>query len=84
MLLTGRKAGLLSAADLQKENERRKDREAEFFSKMDPSVFGKDSETVYRDKLGRKRDLKMERLKKREQERKETEENEKFMEWGRG
>ena len=54
------------------------------FSKMDPSVSGKGSETVCRDKMGRKKDIKMDRIKRREEERKEMEENEKFMEWGRG
>ena len=58
--------------------------EAEIFSKMDPSVSGKGSETVYRDKMGRKKDIKMDRIKRRKEERKEMEENEKFMEWGRG
>ena len=82
--MAGRKAGLLSASDLKKENERRRAHEAEMFSKMDPTVSGKGSETVYRDKMGRIKDTKMEKLKRREEERKEMEENEKFMEWGRG
>ena len=82
--LIGRKAGLLSASDLKKENERKREQEAEMFSKMDPSISGKGSETVYRDKMGRKKDIKMERIKRREEERKEMEDNEKFMEWGRG
>lgn len=54
------------------------------FATMDPSISGKGSETVYRDKMGRKKDIKLERIKRREEERKETKENEKFMEWGRG
>lgn len=54
------------------------------FATMDPSISGKGSETVYRDKMGRKKDIKLERIKRREEERKETEENEKFMEWGSG
>lgn len=82
--LIGRKAGLLSASDLKKENERKRVQEAEVFSKMDPSISGKGSETVYRDKMGRKKDIKMERIKRREEERKEMEDNEKFMDWGRG
>ena len=80
----GRKAGLLTASDLKIENERKRVQEAEMFSKMDPSVSGKGSETVHRDKMGRKKDIKMDRIKRREEERKEMEENEKFMEWGRG
>ncbi len=82
--LAGRKAGLLSASDLKRESEKKREREAEMFSKMDPSISGKGSETVYRDKMGRKKDIKLDRLKRREEERKEMEDNEKFMEWGRG
>ena len=69
---------------MKQENERKWQREAEMFATMDPSISGKGSETVYRDKMGRKKDIKLERIKRREEERKETEENEKFMEWGRG
>ncbi|XP_068696582.1 BUD13 homolog [Montipora foliosa] len=54
------------------------------YSKMDPSTSGKGSETVYRDKMGRKKDIKMDRIKRREEERKELEDSEKFMELGRG
>ena len=82
--MAGRKAGLLSANDLKLESERKREREAEMFAKMDPSISGKGSETVYRDKMGRKKDIKLDRIKKREEERKEMEDNEKFMEWGRG
>lgn len=82
--LTGRKAGLLTASDLKRENERKRAEELEMYSKMDPSISGKGSETVYRDKMGRIKDIKMDRVKSREQEQKEIEDNEKFMEWGRG
>jgi len=81
---SGRKAGLLSASDLKRESEWKSEREAEMFAKMDPSISGKGSETVYRDKMGRKKDIKLDRIKRREEERKEMEDNEKFMEWGRG
>ena len=83
-IMAGRKAGLLSATDLKQESERKREREAEMFAKMDPSISGKGSETVYRDKMGRKKDIKLDRIKRREEERKEMEDNEKFMEWGRG
>ena len=82
--MAGRKAGLLSASDLKKENERKRKEEADMYSKMDSSTSGKGSETVYRDKMGRKKDIKMDRVKRREEERKEMEDSEKFMEWGRG
>ena len=83
-IMAGRKAGLLSASDLKRESERKREREAEMFAKMDPSISGKGSETVYRDRMGRKKDIKLDRIKRREEERKEMEDNEKFMEWGRG
>ena len=54
------------------------------YSKMDRSISGKVSETVYRDKMGRIKDVKMDKVKSREQERKEIEDIKKFMEWGRG
>ena len=54
------------------------------YSKMDPSISGKGSETVYRDKMGRIKDIKMDKVKSREQERREIEDDKKFMEWGRG
>ena len=82
--MAGRKAGLLSASDLKTENEKKRAQEADKFSRMDPSISGKGSETVYRDKMGRKKDMKLDRIKRREEERKEMEDNEKFMEWGRG
>ena len=82
--MSGRKAGLLTASDLKGENERKRAEEVEMFSKMDPSISGKGSETVYRDKMGRIKDIKMDKVKSREQERKEIEDDKKFMEWGRG
>lgn len=81
---TGRKAGLLTASDLKSENKRKRAEEVEMYSKMDPSISGKGSETVYRDKMGRIKDIKMDKVKSREQERKEIEDDKKFMEWGRG
>ena len=82
--MSGRKAGLLTASDLKSENERKRAEEVEMYSKMDPSISGKGSETVYRDKMGRIKDIKMDKVKSREQERKEIEDDKKFMEWGRG
>ena len=82
--MSGLKAGLLTA----RENERKQTVEVELYSKMDRSISGKGSETVYRDKMGRikdiKMDIKMDKVKSREQERKEIEDIKKFMEWGRG
>jgi len=79
-----RKAGLLSAEDLKRENELTRKREAELFAKMDSSISGRDAKTVHRDKSGRKRDFEAEEQKRKEEERKKAIENEKFNEWGRG
>lgn len=82
--MVGGKVGFLSVNDLKRESERKREREVEMFVKMDFSIFGKGLEIVYRDKMGRKKDIKLDRIKRREEERKEMEDNEKFMEWGRG
>lgn len=79
-----RKAGLHSGAELKYENEQAKLRETEMFSRMGVTKTGKDAQTVHRDKTGRKRDFKVEEIKKKEDERKKQEENKKFMEWGKG
>lgn len=82
--MVGRKVGFLSVSDLKKENERKRKEEVDMYFKMDFFIFGKGLEIVYRDKMGRKKDIKMDRVKRREEERKEMEDSEKFMEWGRG
>lgn len=51
---------------------------------MDLVESGRFAETVYRDKSGRKVDLKLEKMKKEQEERKKQEEQEARMEWGRG
>ena len=60
--------------------QRERDR---FFREMDPEVSGKQAETVYR-KDGKQIDPKLERLRKRKEEMKKMEEDEQFMQWGRG
>ncbi|XP_077985046.1 uncharacterized protein LOC144439683 isoform X2 [Glandiceps talaboti] len=82
--LSGTKAGLSDAATLRRENEDRRRREKETFTRMTEEVSGRNAETVYRDREGHKRNLKMEKLKQREEEAKKMEEAEKYMEWGRG
>ena len=86
--MSGLKAGLLTASDLKRENERKQTEEVEMYSKMVRSNSGKGSEMVYRDKMGKlkdiKMDIKMDKVKSREQERKEIEDIKKLMEWGRG
>lgn len=83
-LASGATAGLQAAELLRRENAQTRDRQETFYKTLDPAVSGKHAETVYRDKEGRKIDPKMERARKREEERRKDEENAQFMEWGRG
>ena len=62
--------------------EAKRERER-FFREMDPDISGKKSETVYR-KDGVKLDPRLERIRKRKEEMKKMEEDEQFMQWGRG
>jgi len=83
-MASGVKAGLQSAEVLKQENSLARERQAQFYRSLDSGVSGKHAETVYRDKAGRKIDPKLERVKKREEERRKMEEDATFMEWGRG
>ena len=83
-MASGVKAGLQSAEVLKQENSLARERQAQFYRSLDLGVSGKHAETVYRDKAGRKIDPKLERVKKREEERRKMEEDATFMEWGRG
>lgn len=81
----GKKAGLQTGAELQKENELRRKEEKMRFDKMKSSVSGKGAETVYRErKSGKKIDLKFEELKKRREEEEKLQDAEKYAVWGRG
>lgn len=82
---TGRKAGLQSGAELQKELELKRKAEKQRFDNMESSVSGKGAETVVRDrKSGKKIDLKLEELKKRREEEEKLQDAEKYAVWGRG
>ena len=81
---SGTKAGLQSAEVLRRENALTRQRQDEAFKRLDPSVSGRGAETVYRDKEGRRVNPKLERLLQRQEEMKKLEEDEKFMEWGKG
>ena len=83
-MASGKKAGLQDAEVLRQENAAARARQEELFHNMDPSESGRGAETVYRDKEGRRINLKLERLKKMQEENKKMEEEEKFMEWGKG
>ena len=81
--LSGTSAGLQTAEVLRDEIlEARRERE-KFFKEMDSEISGRKAETVYR-KDGVKLDPRLERIKKRKEEMKKMEEDEQFMQWGRG
>ncbi|KAK6020179.1 hypothetical protein OSTOST_14171, partial [Ostertagia ostertagi] len=52
--LDGKVAGLQSAADLKKEAEKLREREAKMFEEMDASISGRNAETTVRQKQVRK------------------------------
>lgn len=79
-----KKAGLLSAKDLKRENLLSRHRENMLFANMDASVSGKGTRTVHRDKSGRKRDLEAEESKRKEKEKQKAKDDKKFNEWGKG
>ena len=54
-----------------------------FFKEMDSEISGRKAETVYR-KDGVKLDPRLERIRKKKEEMKKMEEDERFMQWGRG
>lgn len=82
-MLSGTSAGLQSADVLRAEIiEAKKERER-FIREMDPEISGRQSETVYR-KDGVRVDPKLERIRRRKEEMKKMEEDEQFMQWGRG
>ncbi|CAG8457196.1 1030_t:CDS:2 [Ambispora leptoticha] len=69
--------GLQSAEKVRKEHElRQKEIKAEL-ERMDPELSGRNAQTVYRDKTGRKIDIAAQRA----EERKRIEEEEKLMKW---
>lgn len=83
-MTSGARAGLQSAEALKEENALVRERQSKFYQELDPSTSGRHAETVYRDKSGKRIDLKVEEVRKREEEREKSKDDEKFMEWGRG
>ena len=83
-MTSGTSSGLQSAEVLRRENALAKEREEKLLQEMDSTVSGRGAETVYRNKMGRKVNPKLERLKQLQEEKKKLEEEEKFMEWGKG
>lgn len=82
--LGGATAGLSSAKEMKMEADKMKRREKEMFDKIGDDVLGKNSTTVFRDKSGKRRNIKEERLEQREMESKKADEEEKYMKWGKG
>ncbi|XP_022097623.1 BUD13 homolog [Acanthaster planci] len=82
--LTGTTAGLSDAKSMRRENEESRRRDAEMYAKLGDDVSGKSAKTVFRDKSGRVRDLETEKRRKREEDAKKAEEDQKFVEWGKG
>ena len=83
-MTSGTSAGLQSAEVLRRENALAKEREEKLLQEMDSTVSGQGAKTVYRDKMGRKINPKLERLKQMQEEKKKLEEEEQFMQWGKG
>lgn len=82
--LDGKTAGFQAAKALREETEAYKRREAEHFSKLSKEITGEGQATIVRDKMGRKRNLEVEAVEKREEEMKQREINEKYAKWGKG
>ncbi|XP_038610731.1 BUD13 homolog isoform X2 [Tachyglossus aculeatus] len=80
-MLSGAKAGLKSADAVRKEQQelRKSDRETKQLE-----AESQNAETVFRDRLGHKRDLKLERLEHRRQAEEQSEKDEQYAQWGKG
>lgn len=84
MLESGLRTGLRSASQLRDDVSAKRLEEAEKFSSVDPSILGKDSATVYRDKKSGKRMTAEEVEQKRAAQAKPKDPNEGKPEWGGG
>ncbi|CAG8547237.1 3230_t:CDS:2, partial [Cetraspora pellucida] len=76
-MASGLNVGLQTADEVKKDLERI-EKETKDRLNMDPSRSGRDAETVYRDKHGKKIDIAAQRA----EERRRIEEEEKYMKWG--
>uniref|UniRef100_A0A6J0TT38 BUD13 homolog n=1 Tax=Pogona vitticeps TaxID=103695 RepID=A0A6J0TT38_9SAUR len=81
-MLSGGKAGLVSAELLRKEQQELK-RQGGGSSKH-LEAESRRAETVFRDKSGRKRDLKQERLEQQKKAEEKSERDEQYAKWGKG
>ncbi|KAJ3338294.1 bud site selection protein [Gonapodya sp. JEL0774] len=80
----GTHAGLQRASDVAKQAAARREEEDSRLRRMDTRASGKDADTVYRDKSGRKVNPALEKAETLERQRKEEAELERQMQWGRG
>ena len=83
-MLSGAKVGLQPAHGLKDEVRAAKEAKEKYYRNLDASLSGRNAETVYRDKEGKRVNPKMEKILTREEERKKLEEDERFAQWGRG
>ncbi|KAK3587701.1 hypothetical protein CHS0354_042488 [Potamilus streckersoni] len=82
--LSGKKAGLSSAKDMREEAEILKRKEDEAFRRISLDQLGKDANTVFRDKSGRKRNFKKEKEMSEEERKREEEKQQKYKAWSKG
>ncbi|XP_028563925.2 BUD13 homolog [Podarcis muralis] len=80
-MLSGGKAGLVSAELLRKEQHELRKQQS---SSKHLEVESRHAETVFRDKSGRKRDLKQELLEQRKKAEEKSERDEQYAKWGKG
>ncbi|XP_053449525.1 BUD13 homolog isoform X2 [Nycticebus coucang] len=79
-MYSGAKTGLV-LTDIQREQQELKKRDQETVAFEAESQY---AETVFRDKSGRKRNLKLERLEQRRKAEKDSERDELYAQWGKG
>uniref|UniRef100_A0A8D2Q2P9 BUD13 homolog n=2 Tax=Varanus komodoensis TaxID=61221 RepID=A0A8D2Q2P9_VARKO len=82
-MLSGGKAGLVSAELLRKEQQASRKQDGGGGSKQ-LEAESRHAETIFRDKSGRKRDLKQERLEQQKKAEEKSERDEQYAKWGKG
>ncbi|XP_060067826.1 BUD13 homolog [Ylistrum balloti] len=83
--LSGKVAGLSSAADMKKESVKMKAKEEAAFKKIGTELLGKDAATVFRDKKsGRRRNLAQEEEETAEERALKAVKDAKYQDWGKG
>ncbi|KAF9428350.1 hypothetical protein BGZ94_002691 [Podila epigama] len=84
LMSSGAKAGLQTADQVKRDMDRRQQEYIDRMRSLDPTLSGRDAETVYRDDRGRKVDRVAEKIEKAAAARREVEKQERQMEWGKG